>query len=84
MTDIYLLIGSMTGIPVLLLALIVVSQQTGDQALSFIVSNQPAKGQELYINQYNTPTAYDDLKLEVKVEGEDEMLLAMTRRLEGQ
>lgn len=71
MTDIYLLIGSMTGIPVLLLALIVVSQQTGDQALSFIVANRPAKGQELHINQYNTPTAYDDLKVEVKVEGED-------------
>jgi hypothetical protein len=71
LADIYLLIESMTGIPVLLLAMIVVSQQTGHQALSFIVSNQPAKGQELHINHYNTPTAYDDLKVEVKAEGQD-------------
>lgn len=61
----------MTGIPVLLLAMIVVSQQTGNQALSAIVSNQPARGQDLHINGYNTPTAYDHLKAEIKVEGQD-------------
>lgn len=76
--------GSMMGIPVLLLAMIAASQQTGNQALSFIVSKPTAKGQGLFPSGYNTPTAYDDLKAEITaVEGKDRTQLAATRRLEA-